>query len=156
MNSEFDVDQKVQGEKEAETPWEVLVLLLRIFTLAVLIAWMLRRRKKSDEEFLVWATSKERSSLFWMLASVAAQQRYGRTRAVKRIHAINYARNPDFDGAVISHIRSLYEDQNWAEIASVNIIPCLDGDDDQMKWTRQIHAYAQRQVDESNGEFPSE
>ncbi len=150
------MDQKVQEEKEAETLWDGLVMLLRMFTLALLIAWMLRRRKKSDEAFLVWATRKQRSRLFWMLASVAAQQRYGRTPAVKRIHAINYARNPDFDGAVISHIRSLYEDEKWAEMASVNIIPCLDGDDDQMKWTRQIHAYAQRQVDESKGEFPSE
>lgn len=142
--------------KEYEPSWRNLfgcLGLIRLLSTMLHIGWVIRCRRLTDEEFLTWATSKKRSGVFWGFASIGARHRYGPTSAVKSIYAITYAENPDYDYAVYQHVRSLYEDENWAAIAAVNIIPCLDGEDEEMVWTRQVHAYAQRQVDGSKGEF---
>lgn len=150
------MDQKDQKEKNSEAHWLNLrgwLNGIRLFASMMQIAWMLRRRRLTDEAFLAWATRKNRMAVFWGFAGIGAQRRYGLTPAVKRLHAITYANNPDFEFAIYQHVLCLYEDEKWAEIAAVNIIPCLDGEDDYTKWTRQVHAYAQRQVDGSKGEF---
>jgi len=72
------------------------------------------------------------------------QIRYGYTPVVGRITKRAYELDPNDSWLVYLYVGSLHHEERYDEIRNVNILPCLDGEDDGSKYVRQMHLYSEQ------------
>lgn len=104
----------------------------------------LRLRWISAETLEQLLISRRTEPVVCGFCAFALEHRYGYSPVVGRIVRRAYEEEPNNSWLVFLYIKSLHHEERYDEIRNVNIIPCLDGEDECSKYVRQMHHYAEQ------------